>query len=258
MNNPYVAALDFLIDAGVTVALSDEPNNRFNKKPSVETVKTPQKSKTLSVVHPPEAHQLQNHGDIIQKAENLAKSANTLDELKSALVGFDGLSLKKTATQIVYADGNTDAKIMVIGEAPGADEDRQGIPFVGASGQLLDTIFSCIDLSRADTLYISNILNWRPPGNRTPTPEEMAISAPFIKRHIELINPDILVLCGGVAAKTLLNSKESISRLRGKIHDYNDTTKAIATYHPAFLLRTPLQKKKVWADMLMLRDFLNV
>jgi DNA polymerase len=205
---------------------------------------------------------LQPHADIIKEAEKLAQSAQNLDELKSAILNFEGLEVKKTATQMVFADGNPHAKIMLIGEAPGADEDRQGIPFVGVSGQLLDRIFACIGLSRtneveADSLYISNILNWRPPGNRTPTAEEMAIAAPFIRRHIELVKPKILVLCGGVAAQTLLETKESISRLRGKIHDYGDGVKAIATYHPAFLLRTPLQKKKVWDDMLRLREVLD-
>lgn len=154
---------------------------------------------------------------------------------------------------------------MLVGEAPGADEDRLGKPFVGASGQLLDRIMKYIDLDRGESdpqkaIYISNILNWRPPGNRTPNPAEIEVSLPFIEKHIALIKPKILILCGGVAAKALLGRTEGISRLRKTWHDYKPQTKglnvddpaipAIATYHPAYLLRTPVQKKAVWADML--------
>jgi DNA polymerase len=154
---------------------------------------------------------------------------------------------------------------MIVGEAPGADEDRIGKPFVGVSGQLLDRILACIGLARtaedpADAVYISNILNWRPPGNRTPTDAEVDISRPFIERHIALVKPRLLVFAGGVSAKGLLNSTDSISKMRGKWHDYRPATPgiaddgapipALATYHPAYLLRTPSQKKAVWADML--------
>jgi uracil-DNA glycosylase family 4 len=265
MHNPYAQALDFLVDAGVTVTLMNEPNNRYEissnrvteAQVEIQSKKMDSSLRQNDDKSTSNKNAIQPHADIIKQANDVAASAKTLDDLKSAVQNFDGLSLKKTATQIVFADGNPEAKIMVIGDAPGADEDRQGKPFVGVSGQLLDKIFDCINLNRGDSLYISNILNWRPPGNRTPTKEEMDIAHPFIKRHIELINPDMLVLCGGVAAQTLLQSKESISRLRGKIHDYDETTKAIATYHPAFLLRTPLQKKKVWQDMLMLQDHIN-
>ena len=157
---------------------------------------------------------------------------------------------------------------MLVGEAPGADEDRQGKPFVGVSGQLLDKILSCIGLSRteqdpAKAVYISNILNWRPPGNRTPSPAEIDISLPFIERHIALVKPDFLILCGGVSAKGLLGTSEGISKIRGRFTDYRPITDgvatdvgsipALATYHPAYLLRTPSQKKLVWQDMLMLR-----
>ena len=161
---------------------------------------------------------------------------------------------------------------MLIGEAPGADEDRQGKPFVGVSGQLLDRILGCIGLSRRDddpdkAVYISNILNWRPPGNRTPTQAEVDISLPFIERHIALIKPKAIILCGGVSAKGLLNNDSAISKLRGSFHDYRPITEgiaenasvipAVATYHPAYLLRTPSQKGLVWADMLMLRARLD-
>ncbi len=271
MQNPYSQALEFLVDAGVTIALQDTPNNRFENlsdfvipstlpsqstdfaQGSVPNTEKHDPSTSLRSAKEDNSVGLKMHSDIIKEAEAIAYNCNTLEELKSAIQAFDGLSIKKTATQIVFADGTPDAKIMVIGEAPGADEDRQGLPFVGVSGQLLDKIFACIDLNRQESLYITNILNWRPPGNRTPTSEEMDIAKPFIMKHIELVNPDMLVLCGGVAAQTLLDSKESISRLRGEVHDVNGR-KAIATYHPAFLLRTPLQKKKVWQDMLMLQE----
>lgn len=260
MVNPYVAALEFMVDAGVTQAYTDTPNNRFEKRditPPSTRPQTVDQAVIDSGLRRNDDHKIKSHAGIIKEAERLAQNSQTLNDLKAAIQNFDGLAIKKNATQIVFADGNPQAKIMVIGEAPGADEDRQGLPFVGVSGQLLDKIFACINLSRQESLYISNILNWRPPGNRTPTTEEMDIARPFITRHIELVNPDMLVLCGGVAAQTLLQSKESISRLRATVHTYSDTIKAIATYHPSFLLRTPLQKKKVWEDMLMLQEVMG-
>lgn len=201
-----------------------------------------------------------------KQAVALANAAKTLDELREAIAAFDGLEIKRTATQVVFSDGKPAAKIMVVGEAPGGDEDRQGKPFVGQSGQLLDRIFSFIGLSRQENLYISNILNWRPPGNRTPTPSEIAISLPFIERHIALIKPDLLILCGGVAAQALLGRSEGISRLRKGEHFYETQTKGlaetvsgipvVATYHPAYLLRTPSQKRAVWADMLLIEKLI--
>lgn len=202
----------------------------------------------------------------IGEAQKIAAGCKNLEELSEAIKAFEGLSVRKTATNMVFSDGNPEAPVMLIGEAPGADEDIQGKPFVGVSGQLLDKILACIDLSRAaedvsQAVYISNILNWRPPGNRTPSQSEMDISLPFIERHIALIQPKALILCGGVAAKSLLRRSESISKLRGSFHDYLPpealqaekmaSIPAMATYHPAYLLRTPAQKKAVWADMLM-------
>ncbi len=205
------------------------------------------------------------------QAAKLAASAKTLDELQEAIAQFSGLSIKKTATNMVFSDGNPDSRVMLIGEAPGAEEDLKGKPFVGASGRLLDKILASIGLDRRSDdpkrcIYISNILNWRPPGNRTPSPAEIDISLPFIERHIQLVRPKVLILCGGVSAKALLASNLSISRLRKTWHEYKviteqlqgmnveeggcDSIAAIATYHPSYLLRTPLQKKHVWADML--------
>lgn len=200
-----------------------------------------------------------------EEAIKCAQAAGSLEELKTALAEFEGLAIRKTATNLVFCDGNPHAPIMLIGEAPGADEDRLGRPFVGVSGQLLDKILKCIGIDRTATdpekaIYISNILNWRPPGNRTPSPQEVEISLPFIERHIALVQPKLLILCGGVSAKALLNTEESISRLRGRWHSFTPRTPgielapipALCTYHPSYLLRTPSQKKAVWGDMLQL------
>jgi DNA polymerase len=204
--------------------------------------------------------------EAVAKAQKLANNCQSLEDLKQAIQDFDGLSVKQTASNMVFSDGNPDSDIMLIGEAPGADEDIQGKPFVGASGQLLDKILACIGLSRQSevtdrAVYISNILNWRPPGNRTPTASEMAISLPFIKKHIELAKPKALILCGGVVAQTLLERKETISKLRGKFYDYDRgdglAIPVMVTYHPAYLLRTPVQKRAVWMDMLMFQEKLE-
>jgi DNA polymerase len=199
----------------------------------------------------------------------LALAAQTLDDLRAAIAAFDGIGLKDTATNLVFSDGNPDAPIMLIGEAPGADEDRLGKPFVGASGQLLDKILKTAGLDRAGedalhSIYISNILNWRPPGNRTPAPAEIEVSLPFIERHIQLVKPKMLILAGAVSAQALLNTTDSISKLRGRWIDYTPRTPelrneassipVLATYHPAYLLRTPAQKRSVWADMLLILE----
>lgn len=197
------------------------------------------------------------------EAVRLAASAQSLDELKAAIAGFEGIQIKRHATNLVFAAGHPSARVMVVGEAPGADEDAQGFPFVGASGQLLDKMLAAIGLDRhtddpARAVYISNILNWRPPGNRTPTPAEIEISLPFIERHIALVKPQILVLSGGVAAKALLGTEEGITKLRGKWRDYvplslspesGHAGRAMPTYHPSFLLRTPIKKREAWDDL---------
>lgn len=270
--NPYLAALAWHLDAGADEALQDTPNDRTA---AAAALLKPQISAVPAALPPAAA---QSGGEIIGTAQarldaaRMAAACNTLIELKDAIAAFEGLAIKKTAMNMVFSDGNPDAPVMLVGEAPGADEDRQGKPFVGVSGQLLDRIFKAIGLARteedpAKAVYISNVLNWRPPGNRTPSPAEIDMSLPFIERHIALVKPKVLILCGGVAAKGLLGSGESISKLRGKFHDYRpltegisanaDSIPAIATYHPAYLLRTPSQKKLVWADMLMLRAYLE-
>lgn len=260
------AALQWHIDIGADEALVAEPqkprpseihNLRIEEKPAA----------TIQKFHEPD--NLIGSIELKTKAMEAARNANTLDELREAIAGFDGLDIKRTATNMVFSDGHPDAPVMLIGEAPDTDEDRTGRPFVGAAGQLLDRILKWVDIDRtqsdpAQAIYISNILNWRPPGNRSPTPAEMDICLSFIERHIVLKKPKLLILCGGGTANALLGTEENISRLRNKWHDYQPRTPgickeplsipAIATYHPSYLLRTPLQKKAVWQDMLILQN----
>lgn len=276
-NQAHKAALQFYLDHGVDEALVDAPVDRTKvKEKPVAPVAVPSMRKqapaapSIADAARAQPEPLLGASDARIEAVKLAKAANTLDELREAIAAFDGIAIKKTATNMVFCDGNPGADVMLVGEAPGADEDRQGKPFVGVSGQLLDKILACIDLSRSEedpkkSVYISNIINWRPPGNRTPSPAEIEVSLPFIERHIQLIKPKVLIFCGGVSAKSLLASGDSISRLRNKWHDYkpqsldDDGTAiaGIATYHPAYLLRTPSQKRAVWADMLRIKEKLS-
>lgn len=192
-------------------------------------------------------------------ARAAAKSAATLDELRAILESFDGCALKATATRMVFADGNPQARVMLVGEAPGRDEDIEGLPFVGRSGKLLDQMLKAIGLDRT-SVYIANIVPWRPPGNRTPTPQESAICLPFVLRQIELADPDILVCLGGPSAQTLLDIKDGITKTRGRWFTFNTgkrDIRAIATFHPAFLLRSPLQKRFAWRDMLAIKKALE-
>jgi DNA polymerase len=192
-------------------------------------------------------------------AREAAKAAASLDELRALLAAFGGCSLKATATQLVFADGNPSSRVMFVGEAPGHDEDVAGRPFVGRSGKLLDRMIEAIGLSR-ESVYIANVVPWRPPGNRTPTPQETAICLPFIRRQIELANPDILVCLGGPAMQTLLGVKDGITRSRGRWFPYDTGSReirALATFHPAFLLRSPLQKRFAWRDFLALKHALS-
>lgn len=195
-------------------------------------------------------------------AYELAQKAKTLKDLKEIMLNFEGCSLKKTALNLVFSDGKPTAPLMIIGEAPGADEDRQGRPFVGLSGQLLDKMFSTIGMNRSENMYITNVVPWRPPGNRTPTPSEVAICLPFLERHIELVSPKYICFIGGVAVKALLNTTEGIIRLRGKWHGYktphlSSPIPALAMYHPAYLLRSPSKKREAWRDLLTLKSVLR-
>lgn len=191
-------------------------------------------------------------------AREAAKTAKTLPELRAILATFDGCALKATATQLVFADGNPQARVMLVGEAPGRDEDIEGLPFVGRSGKLLDRMLAAIGLERTK-VYIANIVPWRPPGNRTPTPQEQQICLPFILRQIELANPDILVCLGGPSAQALLGIKDGITKTRGRWFTFDTGSReirAIATFHPAFLLRSPLQKRFAWRDFLAIKKAL--
>ena len=194
---------------------------------------------------------------VVQSTDIFA-SAETLDQLRSLMESFKGCALKETALTTVFSDGNPKSDVMLIGEAPGADEDRLGKPFVGRSGQLLDKILAAIELSR-ETVYIANIVPWRPPANRVPTPQETALCLPMVEKHIALARPKVIVLLGSTAAKTLLSIKEGITRLRGRTHMYRnrymqEAIPVIPTFHPAYLLRSPGQKREAWKDFLRLKE----
>jgi uracil-DNA glycosylase len=193
-------------------------------------------------------------------APSVSVNAQSLTALREELLRFEGCALKHTAMNLVFSDGNPEAKIMFIGEAPGEDEDRQGKPFVGVSGQLLDKMLAPAGFDRTN-VYISNILFWRPPGNRSPTDAEIASCLPFAERHIALVKPKLLVLLGGVAAKSILRTKEGITRIRGRWVDYTpppgsglDPIPCLPMYHPAYLLRQPGSKRQAWGDIMLLRS----
>jgi DNA polymerase len=197
----------------------------------------------------------------VASAREAAASAPDLAALRAALERFDGVALRKTATNLVFADGNPAAKVMLVGEAPGADEDRLGLPFVGVSGQLLDRMMASIGLDRT-TFYITNVCFWRPPGNRKPTDAELAAQKPFVERHIELVAPRVLVLVGAAAAQGLLQTTEGITRLRGRWFEYRagglaDPIPTLPIFHPAYLLRQPAQKRETWRDLLRLKSRLK-
>ena len=202
---------------------------------------------------------LASAGEAERSARTIAMQAASLDELRQAMVGFDVCPLQHTAANLVFADGSPDARIMFIGEAPGADEDRQGLPFVGVSGQLLDRMLASIGLDRGSA-YITNIIPWRPPGNRKPTAAEVTMCQPFVERQIELIAPKLLVFVGGTAAQALLGRTEGITRLRGRWIDYRRdgvVIPTLPTFHPAYLLRQPGLKRQSWADFLAIRRKLD-
>lgn len=187
-------------------------------------------------------------------SSEIAAAAGDIAALEAAVAAFEGCALRRTATNLVFADGNPAASVMLIGEAPGAEEDRQGKPFVGASGQLLDRMLATIGLDRKKA-YITNILPWRPPGNRKPTAAEIAMCLPFVRRHVELVAPRLLIFVGGTAASAMLDRSEGIMKLRGRWYQYpieqgSKTIDATCIFHPAFLLRSPGQKREAWRDLL--------
>ena len=258
-DKPARDLLDFYTEAGVDALVGEDPVDRFAvvecggaPRPGTNgshALETRPRAATLAPPAPDEA---------AMAARAAAKGAKTLDELRTILDKFEGCALKATATQLVFADGNPTARLMFVGEAPGRDEDIEGLPFVGRSGKLLDRMLAAIGLDRT-SVYIANIVPWRPPGNRTPTPQESQICLPFILRQIELADPDILVCLGGPSAQTLLGIKEGITKTRGRWFTF-DTGKreirAMPTFHPAFLLRSPLQKRFAWRDFLAIKKAL--
>ena len=275
------ALLTLYVESGWTDALAEEPVNRYeladapprtaapapSASPSTgsESRKAPLPRESAAPSAPvapraptPASIPLEE-AEAAETAREIARRCQTLDELKEALSNFEGCSLKYTAKNLVFADGNPDAELMFVGEAPGRDEDIQGLPFVGRAGQLLDRMLAAIGRDR-QSAYITNTLNWRPPGNRNPTPAEQAICQPFIERHIEIKNPKVLVFLGGVAAKQLLDTSTGIMRLRGKWHVYRVgglEIPALPTLHPAYLLRQPAQKRLAWRDLLSLMQRLD-
>jgi len=255
--------LDFYAEAGVDALVGEEPVNRFAAveapAPATRTVRDVVPSPHREANGPAAALVPQALDEAAIAARAGAKSAKTLDELHGILEKFDGCALKTTATQLVFADGNPSARLMFVGEAPGRDEDIDGLPFVGRSGKLLDRMLAAIGLNRT-SVYIANIVPWRPPGNRTPTPQESQICLPFILRQIELADPDILACLGGPSAQALLGIKEGITKTRGRWFTFETgkrEIRALPTFHPAFLLRSPLQKRFAWRDFLAIKKALD-
>jgi uracil-DNA glycosylase len=250
--------LAFYLEAGVDCALGDEPIDRLadpELAPEPRTTVAHQSIPRAAPLPPPVAAP---RADVtvapevaINSAREAARTAPTLEALRQLLENFDGCALRHTATRLVFADGNPEARVMFVGEAPGRDEDIEGLPFVGRSGKLLDRMIAAIGLDRSKA-YIANVIPWRPPGNRTPTPQETQICLPFIRRQIELVNPDVLVTLGNPSTQALLQTREGIMRTRGKWLDYDTgtrTIRAIATFHPAYLLRSPSYKRMSWQDL---------
>ena len=266
-----LAALEWLVSIGADEAIADQPIDRLHAPglvrdpvPTPEpglspgySPATPQRAAASRTEATPFAPPVPLGIPATTAARDLAANAGSLSELEAAIRAFEGLTLKTTATNLVFADGNPQAPLMLIGEAPGAEEDRRGLPFVGASGHLLDRMLAAIGRDRSNT-YITNIVNWRPPGNRKPSPAEMGLSLPFIERHIALVNPAAIVLLGDTAAKTLTGRTEGITRMRGRwislsFAGFAKPIEAMPTFHPAFLLRSPAQKREAWIDLLAIQ-----
>ena len=262
------ALLDWYRMAGVDAAVDDAPIAAWSLDPATSSMPvTPSPSRLPAPVrHPVPAigeqapSLLVPEGRRIGHARDVAARCGTLAELKAALAEFDGCALKATAKQVCFADGNPEAQLMVIGEAPGAEEDRQGKPFVGPSGQFLDRILAEIGIDRTRA-WITNVIFWRPPGNRPPTDGEIAVCQPFLERQIELLAPRFILFVGGIAAKALLGKTEGVTKLRGRPFIYTSSDgceiPCLVTFHPAYLLRQPLNKRFVWRDMLQLRARLD-
>jgi DNA polymerase len=250
-----LGTLNWLVEAGADEAIGEAPVNRL-------VAKSETAAKPVPLTHQPQpkaaVDALSHKGrgevssDAVSDAQALAAAAGNLAELKAALEGFEGCALKRTASNTVFADGTPVGRVMFIGEAPGRDEDRIGKPFVGRAGQLLDKILASIGLDRKVNAYITNVINWRPPDNRDPTPEEAAMCLPFLRRHIELANPGVIVLLGAVAARHVMGISDGIMKSRGRWMEYRVGERMVPimpTLHPAYLLRQPAHKKLAWRDL---------
>jgi uracil-DNA glycosylase family 4 len=253
--------LAFWADAGVDATYADAPIDRLAEGAAMLRAKSQPQP-----VAPPPRPVLVSGGsadvsNAIAQAKAVAAACQDLEQLAAAIAAFDGCPLKtQGAKQAVFSRGPGDAPLMIIGEGPGADEDAQGQPFVGRAGQLLDRMLKAAGLT--DRAFITNTVFWRPPGNRTPTPQEQAICAPFVERAIALVNPKMLMLVGGASAKAMLKREEGILSLRGRWFEWTSSDNALElpslpTLHPAFLLRQPAAKKKAWQDLLTLTERLD-
>jgi uracil-DNA glycosylase family 4 len=254
-NAELLSVLDWYRAAGVDLAVGEEPVDRFAQKPPAAAA--PARPATIAPSAPaaPIPFAQAPMGADPAEARALAGSAQSLEQLRTMLESYDGCGLKFRATQLVFADGNPDAEIMLIGEAPGAEEDRLGKPFVGRSGQLLDRMLAAIGLDRSK-VYIANSVPWRPPGNRAPSPEEMELCLPFLHRQVELVAPKLVVTLGGSAMQTVFKTTAGIIKMRGKWQEVsigNHATDGMPTLHPAYLLRNPAAKQQAWRDMLSLK-----
>ncbi|QKX02124.1 uracil-DNA glycosylase [Wolbachia endosymbiont of Dirofilaria (Dirofilaria) immitis] len=256
MNDENLELLRFYHEEGIDCTLIEGEEEKVKERRESRLIQ----STTIQAEEKKE-QQFMFPSDWVIEARKLASKCNSVSELRSVVTSFEGCEIKKTATNTVFSDGNPSAKIMLIGEAPGVNEDLQGIPFCGASGMLLDKMLSAINLDRT-RVYISNVIFWRPPGNRKPTNLELDICRPFVEKHIVLVSPQILILVGGIACYSLLDNTKTISTLRGRFYNYTNqylfhSITAVAIFHPAYLLRQPAQKRLAWEDLKKIRKYLD-
>lgn len=244
------AALAWQVELGADEALSETPVNRFEivERPKPEAAPRARATEATARAAAPEAPAETPKIDPVAAARAAAEAAGSLGELREALEAFEHCELRRGARNLVFADGTPGSRVMIIGEAPGRDEDREGLPFVGRAGKLLDRMLAAIGLSRAESVYITNVLPWRPPQNRDPRPEEIAMMRPFVQRHVQLAEPEILILMGNISCDAGLQ-KRGITRLRGKWAEGYGLP-AMPMFHPAYLLRQPEAKREAWADLL--------
>ncbi|MBT6033354.1 MAG: uracil-DNA glycosylase [Kordiimonadaceae bacterium] len=252
--------LKWYIECGVDECISENETNWFDEASEIQVIQkvsTTSSSEKKPISRPVSKAPLVSNKEIISNAEKLVAQCTSLEALNEAILSFEDCSLKNTASNTVYCDGNPQSDIMVIGEAPGVDEDRDGKPFIGECGQLLNKMFAAINMTRENDFYITNLVPWRPPGNRKPTSAECDICLPFLKRHIELFNPKMIILVGGTSANALLDNNIGITKLRGKWQEYEMDGKQIpivSILHPEYLIRQPNCKKQTWHDLLSIKE----